>query len=163
MMTEPQGQKPRIDLSLGSTKQVGEFDFAKCFVSMSRDLEPGEDPAAALGQIDRVLSDFLFKHLGAARIPPAEKKQPPPQSRPIIDPALINQIEQLPWTPGHMPGREWILISENEERLAPLLIELQKMDPKTYLTVGDFRYRLEGNFIGRYPIRRKQPAEASQS
>jgi hypothetical protein len=152
-MTEPQGQKPRIELSLGSTKQVGEFDFAKCRVSMSRDLEPGEDPSAALHQIDKVLSDFLLRHLGAARIPPADKAQPQP--KPTIDPALASQIdENLPWTPGHMPGREWVLISENEERLAPLLIELQKMDPKTYLTVGNFRYRLEGNFIGRYPVRK---------
>jgi len=28
------------------------------------------------------------------------------------------------------------------------------MDPKSYLTVGDFRYRLEGDFIGRYPVRK---------
>jgi hypothetical protein len=151
-MMEPQGQKPRIELSLGSTKQVGEFDFAKCFVSMSRDLEQGEDPSVALQQIDKVLSDFLFRHLGAARIPPAEKVQLQP--RPTIDPAIVSQIENLPWTPGHMLGREWVLVSEHEERVAPLLIELQKMDPKSYLTVGNFRYRLEGDFIGRYPVRK---------
>ena len=151
-MTEPQGQKPRIELSLGSTKQVGEFDFAKCIVSMSRDLEPGEDPSAALHQIEKVLSDFLFRHLGAARIPPADKARPQP--KPTMDPAVASQIENLPWSPGHLPGREWVRISEHEERLAPLLIELRNMDPKSYLTVGDFRYRLEGDFIGRYPVRK---------
>jgi hypothetical protein len=151
-MTEPQGQKPRIELSLGSTKQVGEFDFAKCTVSMSRDLEPGEDPSAALQQIEKVLSDFLFRHLGAARIPPADKARPQPKT--TMDPALVGQIENLPWSPGHMAGREWVRISEHEERLALLLIELRRMDPKSYLTVGDFRYRLEGDFIGRYPVRK---------
>jgi len=155
-MTEPQGQKPRIELSLGSTKQVGEFDFAKCIISMSRDLEPGEDPSAALHQIEKVLSDFLLRHLGAARIPPADKARPQArqQPKPTMDPALASQIENLPWSPGHMPGREWVLIGEHEERLAPLLIELRNIDSKSYLTVGDFRYRLEGNFIGRYPVRK---------
>jgi len=151
-MTEPQGQKPRIELSLGSTKQVGEFDFAKCFVSMSRDLEPGEDPSVALHQIEKVLSDFQLRHLSAARIPPVDRARPQP--KPTMDPALAGQIENLLWSPGHMHGREWVLISEHEERLAPLLIELRKMDPKSYLTVGDFRYRLEGDFIGRYPVRK---------
>jgi len=151
-MAESQGQKPRIELSLGSTKQVGEFDFAKCFVSMSRDLEPGEDASSALDQIEKVLTDFLFKHMGAAKILPADKARPQP--KPTIDPALASQIEDLPWSPGHMPGREWVLISEHEERLAPILVELQKMDPKSYLTIGDFRYRLEGDFIGRYPVRK---------
>jgi hypothetical protein len=159
-MAEPQGQKPRIELSLGSTKQVGEFDFAKCFVSMSRDLAPGEDPAAALSQVEKVLSDFLFKHLGAARIPPAAKVQPSAPPRPTLDPALASQIERLPWAPGHRPGREWILISQHEEKITPLLLELQKMDSGSYLRVGDWQYRVEGDFIGRYPVRKGAPAKS---
>lgn len=149
-MSEPQGQKPRIELSLGSTKQVGEFEFAKCFVSMSRDLEPGEDPRSALKQIEGVLSEFLFTHI---RKTTTIRETPKVATAPaLFGPELVREIEGLPWerTSGK-PGREFIRIEEHEERIMPLLVELRLIDPSAYLKLGGYSYRIEGSYVARYP------------
>ena len=157
-MAEIQGQKTRIEVSLGTTRQVGEFDFAKCYVSMARDVEAGEDPSAVLRDVQRVLSEFLSKQsfapLPTASAWSAKAAQGSPQF--MLDPEILRRIAGLEWMPGHIPGRQWVRIVDHEESLEPLLHELRRLDPKAYLTLGDYRYRLEGDFIGRYPVRKQR-------
>jgi hypothetical protein len=157
-MVEIQGQKTRIEVSLGTTRQVGEFDFTKCYVSMARDVEPGEDPSAVLREVQQILSEFLSKQslapLPTASVWSAKTAQVSPQL--ALDPEILRRIVSLEWMPGHIPGRQWVRIADHEESLEPFLHELRRLDPKAYLTVGDYRYRLEGDFIGRYPVRKQR-------
>ena len=157
-MAEIQGQKTRIEVSLGTTRQVGEFDFAKCYVSLARDVEPGENPSGVLHEVQEILSEFLskqsFASLPTASLRPAKAAQGSSQF--TLDPEILRRIASLEWMPGHIPGRQWVRIADHEELLEPLLHELRRLDPKAYLTLGDYSYRLEGDFVGRYPVRKQR-------
>jgi hypothetical protein len=63
-------------------------------------------------------------------------------------------LASLPWAKGKTIGREWIRIQDHENQLPKDFME--QLKTSTYVLVGDHRYRLEGDFIGRYPLTRKQ-------
>ena len=67
----------------------------------------------------------------------------------------INAIlTTLQWGKGKTIGREWIRIQDHDNELPKDFME--QLKTSTYVLVGDFRYRLEGDFIGRYPLARKR-------
>ena len=56
----------------------------------------------------------------------------------------------LPWAKGKTIGREWILIKDHDSQLPKDFME--QLKTSTYVLIGNYRYRLEGDFIGRYQL-----------
>jgi len=78
----------------------------------------------------------------------SESKEP---EKPTETPELYaSLLESLEWTPGARVGREWILISRNEEKLRPVLNLMRQIDPNGYHAIGKWKYRVEGDFLARY-------------
>jgi len=61
-------------------------------------------------------------------------------------------LESLPWAPGKTAGREWIRIKDHAE-LKQALALIQEKAVNGYYTIGGHVYRIEGDFLGRYPKR----------
>ena len=59
-------------------------------------------------------------------------------------------LTTLPWAKGKTIGREWIRIQDHENQLPKDFMD--QLAKSTYVLVGDYRYRLEGDFIGRYRL-----------
>ena len=59
-------------------------------------------------------------------------------------------LTTLPWAKGKTIGREWILIKDHESQLPKDFME--QLKSSTYVLIGNHRYRLEGDFIGRYQL-----------
>jgi hypothetical protein len=137
------GKLERISLSIGRTEQTGPFDFTKTFAKISRDIAPGENPLDGLRGLESLLEHFMKEKAQKA---PKEQVVKPKESPELY----ASLLESLEWTPGARLGREWILISRNEEKLRPVLNLMRQIDPNGYHTVGKWKYRVEGDFLARY-------------
>jgi len=135
------GRLERISLSIGRTEQTGPFEFTKSFAKISRDVAPGENPLDGLRGLESLLEHFMKER--------GQKVKEP--EKPIVTPELYASVlESLQWTPGARVGREWVIISKNEEKLRPVLNLMRQIDPNGYHTVGKWKYRIEGDFLARY-------------
>jgi len=135
------GRLERISLSIGRTEQTGPFEFTKSFAKISRDVAPGENPLDGLRGLESLLEHFMKER--------GQKVKEP--EKPIVTPELYASVlESLQWTPGARVGREWVIISRNEEKLRPVLNLMRQIDPNGYHTIGKWKYRIEGDFLARY-------------
>jgi hypothetical protein len=140
------GRLERISLSIGRTEQTGPFEFTKSFAKISRDVAPGENPLDGLRGLESLLEHFMKER--GQKVAKSESKEP---EKPTETPELYGSVlESLQWTPGARAGREWVIISRNEEKLRPVLNLMRQIDPNGYHTVGKWKYRVEGDFLARY-------------
>jgi len=140
-MSEKQPQPTRVKLSLGG---------ANLWLSLDRDLAPAENPLDAFRGIHAMLTKVL-QELAAL---PSSTSPPSAQPTETIDAKLL---EGLQWTPGQKYGREWVRIGAHPE-LAATIALMRRIDPNGYHAAGDYVYRIEGDFLGRYPKRKKASA-----
>ena len=148
-------QPTRVSLSLGSTTQTGEFQFSKITIGLERDVAPLENPLDAYRDIhallNRALQDMraapMKPNFSAAEKSPLARNDTTPSSTP-----LEKILDSLPWAPGKTPGREWIRIKDHAE-LKQTLALIQEKAVNGYYTIGRHVYRIEGDFLGRYPKR----------
>jgi hypothetical protein len=133
-------------LSLGSTTQTGEFQFSKVTIGLERDLAALENPLDAYRDISALLNRALqeIKSPHAPRNGLAERDRTP-SSTPLQD-----FLNSLPWAPGKTAGREWIRIQEHAD-LKEALVIIKEKAVNGYCTIGRHVYRIEGDFLGRYP------------
>jgi hypothetical protein len=138
-MTAPQEvrQPTRVWASLGSTAQTGEFEFSKMTIGLERDVAPLETPLDACRDIHTLLKQAL-EEMRAAPMKPKF--------------SVEKILESLPWAPGKTAGREWIRIKDHAE-LKQTLALIQEKAVNGYYTIGRHVYRIEGDFLGRYPKR----------
>ena len=140
------GRLERISLSIGHTQQTGPFEFRKTFAKISRDVSPGENPLDGLRGLESLLEHFMKER--CQKVAKSESKEP---EKPTETPELYGSVlESLQWTPGARVGREWVIISKNEEKLRPVLNLMRQIDPNGYHAVGKWKYRIEGDFLARY-------------
>ena len=59
-------------------------------------------------------------------------------------------LTTLPWAKGKTIGREWIRIRDHDSQLPKDFMD--QLKTSTYVLIGNHRYRLEGDFIGRYQL-----------
>jgi hypothetical protein len=153
----------RLTLTIGTTQRVGEFDFDKVTVSLERDLAILENPLDGYRDINALLRKVLQEIT-----PPSRKLSGPEKSlassaaapnglalkdtSPSSTP-LEKILDSLPWAPGKTPGREWIRIKDHPEATKTLAAIDQKSYVNAYCTIGRHVYRIEGDFLGRYPKR----------
>lgn len=173
------GKLERISLSIGHTEQTGPFEFTKTFAQISRDVVPGENPLDGLRGLESLLERFIKERAQKVNQSKQSPPKPPsaspmaptrqdlqreqalqrevvretaaPPKTPTETPELYaSLLESLEWTPGARVGREWILISRNEEKLRPVLNLMRQIDLNGYHAVGKWKYRIEGDFLARY-------------
>jgi len=88
---------------------------------------------------------------GLRRLASPDRETAAPPKTPTETPELYaSLLESLEWTPGARVGREWILISRNEEKLRPVLNLMRQIEANGYHAVGKWKYRIEGDFLARY-------------
>ena len=156
-MSAPQElrQPTRVSLSLGSTTQTGEFQFSKITIGLERDVAPLENPLDAYRDIHALLNRAL-QDMRAAEMKPnfsAAEKSPLARNDTTPSPTPLEKIlDSFPWAPGKIPGREWIRIKDHAE-LKQTLALIQEKAVNGYYTIGRHVYRIEGDFLGRYPKR----------
>lgn len=163
-MSAPQAvrQPTRVSLSLGSTTQTGEFQFSKITIGLERDVAPLENPLDAYRDINALLRKALQEITPAApKVSGPEKALTSPPKSPnglaqkdtsASSTPLEKTLDSLPWAPGKIPGREWIRIKDHAE-LKQTLALIQEKAVNGYYTIGGHVYRIEGDFLGRYPKR----------
>jgi hypothetical protein len=136
----------RVSLTLGSTTQTGEFQFSKVTIGLERDLAALENPLDAYRDISALLNRALqeIKSSHAPRNELAEKDTTPSST------PLEKVLDSLAWAPGKTPGREWIRIKDHAE-LKQALGLIQEKAVNGYCSIGRHVYRIEGDFLGRYP------------
>jgi hypothetical protein len=140
------GRLERISLSIGHTQQTGPFEFTKTFTKISRDVALGENPFDGLRGLESLLEHFMKER--GQKVAKSESKEP---QKPTETPELYASVlESLQWTPGARAGREWVIMSRNEEKLRPVLNLMRQIDPNGYHTVAKWKYRVEGDFLARY-------------
>ena len=154
-MSAPQGirQPTRVELSIGPTGPT---------VSLKRDLAPLENPLDAYRDINALLRKALQEITPAApKVSGPEKALTSPPKSPnglaqkdtsASSTPLEKILDSLPWAPGKIPGREWIRIKDHAE-LKQTLALIQEKAVNGYYTIGRHVYRIEGDFLGRYPKR----------
>jgi len=156
-MSAPQAvrQPTRVSLSLGSTTQTGEFQFSKITIGLERDVAPLENPLDACRDIHALLNRALKEMSAAPTKPNFSPGEKSPLARNDTTPSstpLEKILDSLPWAPGKIPGREWIRIKDHAE-LKQTLALIQEKAVNGYYTIGRHVYRIEGDFLGRYPKR----------
>jgi len=165
-MSAPQElrQPTRVSLSLGSTTQTGEFQFSKITIGLERDVAPLENPLDACRDINallqRALQDVKAPAVKVNFSGPEKSLTSPPKSpnglaqkdTSASSTPLEKTLDSLPWAPGKIPGREWIRIKDHAE-LKQTLALIQEKAVNGYYTIGRHVYRIEGDFLGRYPKR----------
>jgi len=156
-MSAPQAvrQPTRVSLSLGSTTQTGEFQFSKITIGLERDVAPLENPLDAYRDIHALLNRALKEMSAAPTKPNFSPGEKSPLARNDTTPSstpLEKILDSLPWAPGKIPGREWIRIKDHAE-LKQSLALIQEKAVNGYYTIGRHVYRIEGDFLGRYPKR----------
>jgi len=140
------GRLERITLSIGHTQQTGPFEFTKTFAKISRDVAPGENPLDGLRGLESLLEHFIRER--GQKVGKSESKEP---EKATETPELYASVlDSLQWTPGARVGREWVIISRNEEKLRPVLNLMRQIDANGYHAVGKWKYRIEGDFLARY-------------
>jgi hypothetical protein len=162
-MSAPQAvrQPTRVSLSLGSTTQTGEFQFSKITIGLERDVASLENPLDAYRDINALLRKALQEITPPPKVSGPEKSLTSPPKTPnglaqkdtsASSTPLEKTLDSLPWAPGKIPGREWIPIKDHAE-LKQTLALIQEKAVNGYYTIGGHVYRIEGDFLGRYPKR----------
>ena len=160
-MTAPQEirQPTRVSLTLGSTTQTGEFQFSKVTIGLERDVAPLENPLDAYRDIHALLNRAL-QDMRAAPMKPnlsgPEKTGLAQNDRTPSSTPLEKTLDALPWAPGKTVGREWIRIQDHSQELTEALALIKDKAVNGYCTIGRHVYRIEGDFLGRYPKRKAQ-------
>ena len=169
-MSAPQAvrQPTRVSLSLGSTTQTGEFQFSKIMIGLERDVASLENPLDAYRDINALLQRALqdLKALPAKpNLSTPEKSQPPAVAMPNglkerdathSATPLEKAAESLRWGKStNNPARQWTKIKDAEEslELKQVLTFVREHAMNGYATIGSHVYRIEGDFLGRYPKR----------
>jgi len=144
-MSQSNPQKIKYFKSL--TRRLTEFDFEKMGWEIERDIPPGADPKEEWKKLEDAVAERISG--SGARSAIVAGSQPKPASTSPLEP-YQEMIEKLPWSPGQRPGREWIRIPEYPE-LKPVIELMEGISRDGYHTIGDHVYRIEGDFLGRYP------------
>ena len=147
MSADIERRPTRVGLVIGTTQRTAEFDF-KVTVSLERDLVALENPLDAYRDISAMLNRVLQEIKPPATPANGLKSKDTTSSLTPLE-KLLNS---LPWAPGKTLGREWIRIKDHAE-LKQALGLIQEKAVNGYCTIGRHVYRVEGDFLGRYPKR----------
>jgi len=146
------------------TRRLTEFDFEKVGWEIESDIPAGADSKEEWKKLEASVAErILATGAGSAIIAGTQPKAIPPVSPSIpVSPLEPHQamIERLPWLPGQRAGREWVRIPEHSQ-LEPVIKLMESIDQGQigYHTIGNYVYRIEGDFLGRYP--KRKPKEKS--
>jgi len=138
------------------TRRLTEFDFEKMGWEIECEIPAGADPKEEWKKLeDAVKERISATNTRTGVIAGSQPKAIPPVSPSIpVSPLEPYQemIERLPWLPGQRAGREWVRILEHSQ-LDPVIKLMESIDQGQtgYHTIGNYVYRIEGDFLGRYP------------
>ena len=147
------------------TRRLTEFDFEKVGWEIECEIPANADPREEWKKLeDEVRERISATDARSGIIPGSQPKAIPPISSSIpVSPLEPHQemIERLPWLPGQRAGREWVRIPEHSQ-LEPVIKLMESIDQGQigYHTIGNYVYRIEGDFLGRYP--KHKPKEKSK-
>lgn len=160
----------KIIVHRSRTIPTGSYASEKILVGYEQDLAALNDLPTELRKglalLDVILTAEMARIMKEATYFIKEK---PTETPPIKEPEKPTEtpelyaslLESLEWTPGARVGREWILISRNEEKLRPVLNLMRQIDPNGYHAVGKWKYRIEGDFLARYGSMKPKQTELS--
>jgi hypothetical protein len=142
------------------TRRLTEFDFEKVGWEIECNIPADADPKEEWKKLEDAVTERISTTDARSGIVGVATPTPPiagPQPRVIlVSPLEPHQpmIERLPWLPGQRAGREWVRIPEHSQ-LEPVIKLMESIDQGQigYHTIGKYVYRIEGDFLGRYPKR----------
>jgi hypothetical protein len=140
------------------TRRLTEFDFEKVGWEVECDIPADANPKEEWKKLeDEVKERIAALDVRSTVVAGSQQRAIP------ISPLEPHQemIERLPWLPGQRAGREWVRIPEHSQ-LEPVIKLMESIDQGQigYHTIGNYVYRIEGDFLGRYP--KHKPKEKSK-